>query len=122
MADDTKKIYGIKNEQIIDYKSICTKYILMLNLQMNYKLNLEMLEKLLIGYKEIHSIFYPEYIGDNIKIQQEEFEYLDIVSIDLINILNNKVPDLRKFKIIELLEENMKRNYYVRTKKVLKLS
>lgn len=122
MTDDTKKIYGIKNEQTIDYKSICAKYILMLNLQMDYKMDLEILEKLLIGYKEIHNIFYPEYIDDKTKLQEEEFAFFDYVSVDLINILNNKVPDLRKFGIIELLEENMKRNYYVRTKKVLKLS
>lgn len=118
MTEEIKKIYEIKNEKMIDYQTIRTRYLLILAFYLKYETNIKELEQAVLGFKIIHSIFYPEY--DNTKIDNEDLDYFDLLSYETIKKINTKIDDLNKLKISENIEENIKRDHYVRTRKITK--
>lgn len=117
MTNEIKKLVGAK--KIIDYSTICYKYILILNYYIQKELNLNELEKIVEEFKKIHNIFYPEYESENIEIDLlTNMDELILSSVEMIDKLNIKIDDLRKLELITEINENIKRHYYVKTRKI----
>ena len=123
MPQDIKDLFDITNENIIDYEDVYNSYLEKLTFLIDEDFNFEKLFKLLNGFKFIHSIFYPEY--ENINIDTKEIfekqikgeEYMLAVSGYAIL----KIDEIKNSKSIDLMssiEENVKRDYYARTRKI----
>ena len=122
MPQDIKDLFDITNENIIDYEDVYNSYLEKLTFLIDEDFNFEKLFKLLNGFKFIHSIFYPEY--ENVNIDTKEIfekqikgeEYMLAVSGYAIL----KIDEIKNSKSIDLMssiEENVKRDYYARTRK-----
>ena len=123
MPQDIKDLFDITNENIIDYEDVYNSYLEKLTFLIDEDFNFEKLFKLLNRFKFIHSIFYPEY--ENINIDTKEIfekqikgeEYMLAVSGYAIL----KIDEIKNSKSIDLMssiEENVKRDYYARTRKI----
>lgn len=121
MLESALNLLGLKNKTLIYYEDLYDNYVRSLN-QISDRTNIAKIYKIISAYNLVYSNFYPDYVEDliedkKIPIKSARMIYITrLIEEELDE--NNKNDQL----IINLLEQNLKKDYWIRTQKQKKLN